>query len=146
MNTRPLLFGLPGPSRSLDAGLLVLRVGMFAMLALGHGLGKLPVSQGFIDNTAGMGFPLPALFAWAAALSEFAGGLLLALGLLTRPAALLVAITMFVAYGLAHGFALSGEGSGEMAVLYLVGAIALFLTGPGRYSVDAQLTRPATRY
>ena len=146
MNARPLLFGTPGPSRYVDAGLLVLRIGMFVMLALGHGLGKLPVSQSFIDNTAGLGFPLPALFAWAAALSEFAGGLLLALGLMTRPAAGLVAVTMLVAFGLSHGFALSGEGSGEMAFLYLVGAIAIGLTGPGRFSVDAQLARPAARY
>lgn len=146
MNVRPILFGTPAPSRTLDAGLLVLRLGLFAMLALGHGLGKLPVSQGFIDNTASMGFPLPTLFAWAAALSEFVGALLLVLGLMTRPAAAFVAFTMLVAFALQHGFALTGEGSGEMAFLYLVGAITLLLTGPGRFSVDAQLARPVARY
>ncbi len=146
MNARPILFGTPGPSRTLDAGLLMLRLGLFAMLALGHGLGKLPVSQGFIDNTAGMGFPLPTLFAWAAALSEFVGALLLVLGLMTRPAAAFVAVTMLVAFALAHGFALTGEGSGELAFVYLVGAVTLLLTGPGRFSVDAQLARPVIRY
>lgn len=145
MTPRSLLFGTPAPSRALDAGLLVLRVGMFALLAFAHGIGKLPVTQGFIDNTAGMGFPLPALFAWAAALSEFVGALLLAVGLLTRPAAVLVGVTMLVAYGVAHGGALTGEGSGEMAFLYLVGAVTLLLTGPGRFSVDAALTRRDVR-
>ncbi|HEX8299679.1 MAG TPA: DoxX family protein [Rubricoccaceae bacterium] len=146
MNSRRLLFGTPGPARNLDAGLLVLRLGLFGLLAFGHGLGKLPVSPEFVQGTADMGFPLPVLFAWAAALSEFAGGLLLAFGFLTRPAAVIVATTMFVAFGLAHGFALSGESSGEMAFLYLVGALALFFTGPGRYSVDAILNRSEISY
>lgn len=144
MNIRSLLLGTPGAPRTLDAGLLVLRLGMFALLALGHGLGKLPVSAEFVRGTAEMGFPLPVVFAWAAALSEFAGGLLLTLGLMTRPAAVFVAITMLVALALKHHFEIPGEG--EMAFLYLVGAIVLFLTGPGRLSVDAQIARPSTRY
>jgi uncharacterized membrane protein YphA (DoxX/SURF4 family) len=45
----------------------------------------------FVDRIEGMGMPAPVLFAWLAALAEFAGGLLLAVGLLTRPTALVVA-------------------------------------------------------
>ncbi len=146
MNTRPLLFGTPGHARTLDAGLLVLRVAMFGLLALGHGLGKLPVSQDFIDTTAGMGFPLPVLFAWAAALAEFGGGLLLVLGLLTRPTAFFVAFTMLVAIVGVHEMALMGPTGGEKPFLYLIGAVTLMLTGPGRFSVDAQLARRAPAY
>ena len=150
MTTRTLLFGAPAatgaPVRGVDAGLLVLRLGMFALLAFAHGMGKLPVSPDFVAGTAAMGFPLPAVFAWAAALSEFAGGLLLAIGLLTRPAAVLVGITMFVAWVGVHGAALTGENSGEMAFLYLIGAVVLGIAGPGRYSVDAAVSRRSVGY
>src|SRR3989338_5873123 len=81
-----------------DIGLLWLRV----LTGLGmayHGYGK--VFGGSMDKmtegVAAMGFPAPEFFAWAAALSEFAGGILLVLGLFTRPAALFILITMAVA-------------------------------------------------
>ena len=57
----------------MDAGLLILRVFAGLSLALAHGLGKLPPSDRFIAGAAEMGFPLPALFAWAAALPESLG-------------------------------------------------------------------------
>ena len=128
------------PSPTAQAlGLLVLRLGIGLPLALAHGLGKLPPSDGFVEATAGLGFPLPVVFAWAAALAEFAGGLLLALGLLTRPAAAFVLVTMAVAFFGAHG----GDpfGDREMALLYGVGAVVLGLLGAGRFSLDALLAR-----
>lgn len=141
MSLRTLLFGSGDTHSPTDVGLLVLRVGAGLMMALAHGLGKIPPSLGFVDSTAGMGFPLPGLFAWAAALSEFAGGLLLAIGLLTRPAAFFVGITMAVAFLFAHGGALTGEGNGELAFVYLIVAITLMITGAGRYSLDQVIWR-----
>jgi len=83
-----------------DIGLLILRLaGLY--LAAGHGWGKLVgLASGqsrFVEGVANMGFPMPVLFAWAAGLAEFAGGLAMALGLFTRWAALLAGCTMFVA-------------------------------------------------
>ena len=78
-------------------------------LAFGHGWGKISslVTGGgdrFIAGVGALGFPLPGVFAWAAALSEIAGGLLLALGLGTRIAASFAAFTMFVAAFFRHRF------------------------------------------
>jgi len=50
-----------------------------------------------VQGVANLGFPAPALFAWAAALAEFLGGLLVFLGLGTRVAAAFAAFTMVVA-------------------------------------------------
>lgn len=146
MTSRSLLFGSGDTSRATDVGLLILRLGFGLTLAFAHGLGKIPPSQGFIDGAvAGMGLPAPTLFAWLAALSEFVGGLLIAVGLLTRPAAVFVAMTMAVAFLVAHGGALTGDNSGEMAFLYLVASVALAFTGAGRLSLDARIApRPAT--
>lgn len=137
MTARSLLFGTDTPSRAPDLGLLALRLGVGVTMAFGHGLGKLPPSDGFIDGTAEMGFPLPVLFAWAAALSEFAGGLLIAVGLATRPAALFLAVTMAVATFVRHDGLLFGEA--EKAWLFLIATVAILIAGPGRYALDARL-------
>ena len=49
------------------------------------------------------------------------------------------AVTMGVAFFLAHGGKLTGQGNGEMAFLYLGAYVVLFLTGGGRFAVDAKL-------
>lgn len=144
MTLRSLLFGSGDTSRATDLGLLILRLGVGLSLAFAHGLGKLPPKPGFVDGVAEMGFPLPALFAWAAGLSEFVGGLLLALGLLTRPAAFFVACTMAVAFFIRHGddpFA-----DAEKALVYLVVALALMVAGAGRYALDRFLRRERLTY
>lgn len=134
MTARSLVFGSGDTSPATDLGLLVLRLGAGLTLAFAHGLGKLPPSAGFVEGTAEMGFPVPTLFAWAAALSEFAGGLLVAVGLLTRPAALFVVITMAVAAFVRH----AGDpfSDVERALLFLVAFLAILLAGAGRYAVD----------
>lgn len=118
-------------------GLLLLRV--FAGVALMmHGWPKI---QAPFSWTKGIPGPLQA----AAALSEFGGGLALALGFLTPLAAFGIACTMGVAAMMAHGsdpfMASNRKGlphvaSKEPALTYLAMALLLMLIGPGRISLD----------
>ena len=139
MQFHSLLFGSGETSTPTDVGLLILRLGVGLPLALAHGTGKVPPSAGFVEGVAGMGFPAAAFFAWAAGLSELVGGLLLALGLATRPAAFFVACTMAVAFFVRHGP--DAFADSEKSFLFLVGALALLAAGAGRYAVDAVFRR-----
>ncbi|MER3430859.1 MAG: DoxX family protein [Blastocatellia bacterium] len=134
---------LVGGQRSLsvpaNAGLTLLRVFTGIALAFGHGIGKIPPSKGFIETTAKLGFPAPAIFAWAAALSEFLGGVLLAIGLLTRPAAFFIAFTMLVALiGVHRADPFQKQ---ELAFLYFFIALAFLFKGSGDWSIDALLRK-----
>jgi putative oxidoreductase len=132
--SRFLTGGSGGADAVADAGLLILRLFAGLALALAHGIGKLPPGEGFI-GMIGQTLPAPALFAWLAGIAETFGGFLLAIGLFTRPAALLVALNMTGAVVVAH---LDDPFLGmEKALLFLVIAVAFLLTGPGRYSIDA---------
>jgi putative oxidoreductase len=139
-----------------DLGHLAIRLpGLY--MAIAHGWGKVAGmatggAEGFVAGVAALGFPLPTLFAWAAALAEFAGGLMVAVGLLARVGAAFAAFTMFVAAFGAHkahlhalvlvGFiSPSAEtverwGSPEMALVYLCAFVGVLVLGPGRLSLD----------
>lgn len=135
-----LYIGEAAPGSPLaDLALVPLRVYAGLALALAHGLGKLPVSEQFVSGVAELGFPAPLFFAWAAALAEFAGGLLLAAGLLTRPAAFFILCTMLTAAFRAH--AADPFQVKEMALLYAAVALLFLLRGAGRYSLDALFRR-----
>jgi len=134
---RSLLTGTTTNAASTDAGLLVLRLFTGLALAFAHGLGKFPPSARFIAGVEGMGFPVPALFAWAAAGAELVGGILLAIGLFTRPSALFILATMATAAFIRHApDPFSGK---EKALLFGVVALLFLLAGAGRYSVDAMM-------
>lgn len=122
--------------RALSTGLLLLRILMGLGMAY-HGYAK--VFGGdlifLIDGLTKMGMPAPTLLAWLAALSEFVGGILIALGLGTRVAAFFVFFTMGVAFFKAHAhdpFQIK-----EMAFLYGSIALSLIFTGGGCYSLEA---------
>lgn len=140
MNPKTILFGGDEFSgRFGNIGLALLRVFAGLALAFGHGIGKVPPSAGFVEGVGKLGFPAPGFFAWAAGLSEFAGGLLLAPGLLTRPAAFFILFTMLVAGFIRHAadpFAVK-----EKAFLYAFVALLFLLAGAGKYSLDALIRR-----
>ncbi|HEY6077658.1 MAG TPA: DoxX family protein [Polyangiaceae bacterium] len=126
-----------------DAALLVLRVTFGVALALAHGYGKAVSPERFLQGLTTRGFPLPGLFGWAAIASELLGGLLLALGLLTRPAAALVLITLSVAAFDIH--AADPFAKRELALAYVSVALAILIAGPGRFSLDRRLAGAQAR-
>lgn len=134
------IFG-SGQYRSVAAnlGLLIGRLGFGLMLAFMHGFGKLPPAEEFVGGVASLGFPAPVLFAWAAALAEGIGSLLVAVGFLTRPAALTVTITMAVAAFMMH--AADPMDVKEKALMYLCFGLIFLFTGAGRFSIDGLISR-----
>lgn len=135
------------PSTAASLGLLVLRIVVGAVF-IAHGAQKifedsLPATA---EAFAGMGVPLAPVLGPAVAVLELAGGILLVLGLLTRPIALLLAATMVVALVLVHlsaGFWATDGGYEYVAVL-AAGGVALALTGAGRLSADHAFLRGRT--
>ncbi len=126
-------------NENVNFGMVLLRIFGGLALALGHGINKLPPSEGFIEGVADLGLPAAGFHAWMSAIAEFFGGLVLALGLATRPAALLIGINMGVAAFLQHG----GEGfeAKEKALLFFFIALFFFVTGAGKYSIDKLINR-----
>ncbi|MCF7802999.1 MAG: DoxX family protein [Candidatus Marinimicrobia bacterium] len=119
----------------IDIGLLWLRV-LMGLGIMTHGYRKIFSGNmdGFANGVADLGFPLPELFAWLAALSEFAGGWMLVLGLGTRIAAIFLIGTMFVAAFLQH--AGDSFGTREKSLMYLTMAGTVGIIGPGKFSLD----------
>jgi putative oxidoreductase len=128
---------------SVDLGLLALRL-FFGTAMAAHGAQKLfgwfgghglKGTGSFFD---GLGFRPGVVFAAAAGLSEFAGGLSLAAGLLTPLGAAAILGAMLVAIfsvQIKHGFFAMSNGI-ELPFLYAVAALALALAGPGTLSLD----------
>lgn len=127
--------------------LLVVRVTLMGMLFGFHGLGKLTSLVGYLFGGQEWsfveflgekkGFPLPVLFAGAAALSESIAALMVAAGALTRYAAAMVAGTMLVAV---HHH-VTTDMRFELAAVYLITAGIFLFTDPGKFSVDDWLRR-----
>jgi putative oxidoreductase len=131
------------PPSAQELGLALARVGFGLSLAFAHGLGKISHPDQFIGGLTQGGFPLPGLLGWVAILSEFVGGLLLALGLLARPAAAFVAGTLAVAAF--HVHSADPYQKKELALAYVLVSLAVLVAGPGRFSIDALLASRTAR-
>jgi putative oxidoreductase len=145
-----------------DLGLLFLRLVIGGLFAI-HGYPKLfggsgrtvppdvahVLGQGFVQAEARggpanfaqtvsqVGAPAPGLLAWLVGALEFFGGIMLALGWFTRPLAALLGAEMAYAISRVHWRnGLIGPGGFEFPLAMLGGCVALFLAGPGRFSVD----------
>jgi putative oxidoreductase len=129
----------------MDTGLLVARLVLGPLMAA-HGAQKLfgwfggYGLSGVASWLESIGFKPGRLFALAAGLSEFAGGVLLTAGLLGPVGPALVVATMIVAAGSVHWPNVFATQNGiELPLTYGAGAVALALAGPGQYSVDQWL-------
>lgn len=126
------------PGNTLDAGKLVLRAVLAAML-LFHGISKMHNGIGFVaDMVAKAG--LPAVFGYGVYIGEVVAPLFILFGVLTRAAALIVAVNMVVAVLLVHTsqfFTINDTGGWalELQGMYFFTAIAIALLGAGRYSI-----------
>ncbi|MEM1012339.1 MAG: DoxX family protein [Planctomycetota bacterium] len=147
---KPLVFGgVGGGNAASEIGLLVLRVTTGLFIAFGHGLGKIPPKDGFVQYLDKLDVPMPYLNAWMAGLGELVGGVMLALGLATRFASAwligVFGVATFVAKAPAFRgeapFWVPAEGAAEPAVLYLVLALTFLLVGSGRTGVDRFLRK-----
>jgi putative oxidoreductase len=126
-------------SFTANLGLLILRVWLGAAMALLHGWTKINDFAALKEKFMSFAGLPPGISLGLAVFAEFACAALVAAGLLTRLSAFMVAFTMGVAYFIAHGGQLTGEGSGELSFLYLAGFAVLTITGPGQFSLDGVL-------
>lgn len=130
--------------RTASAGLLILQLFLGLGLAA-HGIQKFFVLgiSGFAGFLEKQGAPAPQLSAWLSASTERMGGLLVVLGLFTRPASAALAFNLLVAAFLAHsGYFITNAAPGREYALNLAAAfVALALTGAGLFSLDRLLAR-----
>ncbi len=131
------------PSPLAPMLLSVLRI-VSGLIFLEHGTQKF---LGFPPGEmAGSGLGFPNLGAYAGII-EIACGLLIAIGLFTRPAAFLASGTMAVAYWYQHAprdfFPVNNMG--DAAILFCFVFLYISMAGPGPWSLDALRSREAPR-
>lgn len=133
----------PASPRQLSLGIALVRI-ITGVIFVAHGYMKffvmgMPGTTGFFTQ---VGIPAPGIMAALVATLEVAGGLALILGLLTRLAALGLAINMLGAIffvRLKGGF--FAPNGAEFEILLFVACVALVIAGAGALSVDEGIAR-----
>lgn len=129
-------------------GLSVIRI-IVGIIFMAHGAQKLfgLFGGGGLAGTAqfmeSLGLAPGLLMALLSGGAEFFGGLALVVGLLVRPAALALTVTLIVAIFSAHignGLFMANNGY-EFALALLAGTVAVMIEGAGRLSLDGLVVR-----
>ena len=126
-----------------DVALLLIRL-IIAAIFLYHGSQKLFGAfgghglKGWHGAIVSMGMPMPWVSAILSACAEFFGGLIFLVGTGLRIIAIPLAINMMVATWVthSHGFSVMNNGC-EYPLCLLVIVIAMFIMGPGRFTLGA---------
>lgn len=123
---------------ALDIALLLFRVGS-SLLLLTHGWSKIN-NYGEMKNRFGDPIGLgPEISLQLAIFAEFFCAILLALGFISRLALIPLMINMAVITFIVHGS--DPFNKQELPLFYLITFVVLFLTGPGKLSMDGQILR-----
>jgi len=137
-----ILYSAPLKENAQSATLLVFRVA-FAILLMLHGWQKIQnysMLSSVFPDPIGLGSQISLTLAISA---EFVAGLFVIAGFLTRLALIPMAFTMGVAFFVTH--AADPFQVKELAFVYLVAFVILFIAGPGRFSVDNLLFKPSSQ-
>jgi len=135
-------------STRAGAGLSVIRI-LVGIIFIAHGAQKLfGMFGGYgLEGTGqwmeSIGLAPGYLMALLSGSAEFFGGLALVIGLLARPAALVLAVTLVVAILTVHignGLFMSNNGY-EFGLALLAGTVAVLIEGAGRFSLDRLIAR-----
>jgi putative oxidoreductase len=131
--------------RSRDAVILIARI-LLVLLFVVFGWSKLTNYSATVGDMANLGAPIPPIAALVAIVVEFFIALAVAFGAWTRPLALLLALYTLGTALIAHHFwTMDGDVRSENAINFyknisiIGGFLLLYVTGGGRYSVDARL-------
>jgi putative oxidoreductase len=135
-------------ARNQSDGLVLLARVLLSLLFIIFGWQKLVGFSGAVAYMTSMGLPAAALAAAIAVFAELGFGIAIAAGFLTRPVAILTALYTLATAFIAHRYwMMTGmDHYTNMVNFYknvsiVGGALFLFTTGPGKYSLDAVMRR-----
>jgi putative oxidoreductase len=147
-SSHPLLSCTDGIATSVGDSLLLVGRVLLGWLFLASAWGKLMNIAGFTGYLRNLKVPAPEFWAWVGAPVEFLIGLALILGFATRYAALVCALFLIVATALAHRYweypaaqVVAQYNNFLKNLALLGGALIVFVTGPGRFSIDHALSK-----
>ena len=121
-----------------DSAETLLRVVAGAALVT-HGLGKIADPFGAAGMVEGLGFYPGAFWSLLLSLTEFFGGILIAIGFLTRPAAFAATFVLLVTVYFHWVVQGQGYSGAEKSILWAAIFFLFTVRGGNRHSVDARI-------
>ncbi|MEO6032778.1 MAG: DoxX family protein [Burkholderiaceae bacterium] len=123
-----------------EVAFTLLRVVAGVALAV-HGYPKIVAPMKLVGMVESLGFAPGPLWAVLLASTEFIGGLLLVVGLLTRPAALAATIVLLVTVYFHWIVKSQGWSGSEKSILWVAMTFLVFVRGAGAHSIDRFMRR-----